>query len=263
MDAIMQAAFWFWFPAIALVVGTGTALSSKSDLIKKLSKIIAVIGFVMVLFSPVTVPESPSSAAGHLLGSIVGPCALLVTGIYLLAFSGNVEVGKLSSTDRKIGSVCTFLGLVWLEGMHWWTWTPMLNGEVNPYWLVFWPTFLLLSTGLSSGAAFSLRYLGDSREQESNFMLVISSLTFTLTALGMILDGPNISAEIFRDSFWLAVSDIFGLGLGVGLSILVFAFVIWVYESSLPPTKSLDAPSQQELVQASSIVAKHIGGEQE
>jgi hypothetical protein len=139
----------------------------------------------------------------------------------------------------------------------------MLNGEINPYWLVFWPTFLLLSTGLSSGAAFSLRYLGDSREQESNFMLVISSLTFTLTALGMILDGPNVSAEIFRDSFWLAVSDIFGLGLGVGLSILVFAFVIWVYESSLPPTKSLDAPSQQELVQASSIVAKHIGGEQE
>ena len=94
-------------------------------------------------------------------------------------------------------------------------------------------------------------------------MLVISSLTFTLTALGMILDGPNVSAEIFRDSFWLAISDIFGLGLGVGLSILVFALVIWIYESNLPPTKSLDAPSQQELVQASSIVAKHIGGEQE
>jgi hypothetical protein len=43
----------------------------------------------------------------------------------------------------------------------------------------------------------------------------------------------------------------------------VFALVIWIYESNLPPTKSLDAPSQQELVQASSIVAKHIGGEQE
>ena len=86
----MQAALWFWLPAIAVVVGTGTALSSKSDLIKRVSKIIAVIGFLMVLFSPVTVPESPSSAAGHLLGSIVGPCALLVTGFYLLAFSGNV-----------------------------------------------------------------------------------------------------------------------------------------------------------------------------
>jgi hypothetical protein len=263
MDAMMQAALWFWFPAIALVVGTGTALSSRSEAIKKLSKIIAIIGFILVLLSPVTVPQSPSSAAGHLLGSIIGPCALLITGIYLLAFSGNVEVGKLSSRDRKIGSVCTFFGLIWLEGMHWWTWTPMLNGEVNPYWLVFWPTFLLLSTGLSSGAAFSLRYLGHSREKESNFMLVLSSLTFTLTVLGMMLDGPNITAEIFRSHFWLAASDIFGLGVGVGLSILVFALVIWIYESSLPPTKTLDAPSQQELTQAASIISDHIGGEQE
>jgi hypothetical protein len=263
MDAMMQAALWFWLPAIALVVGTGTALSSRSETIKNISKSIAIIGFILVLFSPVTVPDSPSSAAGHLLGSIIGPCALLITGIYLLAFSGNVEVGKLSSTDRKIGSACTFFGLIWLEGMHWWTWTPMLNGEVNPYWLVFWPTFLILATGLSSGAAFSLRYLGDSREKESNFMLVISSLTFALTVLGMMLDGPNISSEIFRDHFWLAISDIFGLGIGVGLSILVFALVIWIYESSLPPAKSLDAPSQQELEQAASIISDHIGGEQE
>lgn len=263
MDAMMQATLWFWFPAIALVVGTGTALSSRSESIKKLSKIIAIISFVLVLLSPVTVPESPSSAAGHLLGSIIGPCALLITGIYLLAFSGNVEVGKLSSRDRKIGSACTFFGLIWLEGMHWWTWTPMLNGEVNPYWLVFWPTFLLLSTGLSSGAAFSLRYLGHSREKESNFMLVLSSLTFTLTVLGMMLDGPNLTAETFRNHFWLAASDIFGLGVGVGLSILVFALVIWIYESNLPLAKTLDAPSQQELTQAASIISDHIGGEQE
>jgi hypothetical protein len=172
-------------------------------------------------------------------------------------------VGKLSSTDRKIGSACTFFGLIWFEGMHWWTWTPMLNGEVNPYWLVFWPTFLLLSTGLSSGAAFSLRYLGDSRENESNFMLIISTLTFSLTVLGMMLDGPNISSELFRDHFWLAASDLFGIGIGVGLAILVFALVIWIYESSLPSVKTLDVPSKQELAEAASIIANHIGGEQE
>ena len=263
MDEMVQAALLFWIPALALVVGTGTALSSRSQSIKLLSKIIALTGFVFVLLSPMTVPESPSSAAGHLLGSIIGPCALLITGIYLLAFSGNVEVGKLSSTDRKIGSASTFFGLIWLEGMHWWTWTPMLNGEVNPYWLVFWPTFLILSTGLSSGAAFALRYLGDSRENESNFMLIISLLTFSLTVLGMILDGPNISSEIFRDHFWLAASDIFGIGIGVGLSILVFAMVIWIYESNLPPVNILDEPSKQELAQAASIIANHIGGEQE
>jgi hypothetical protein len=79
----------------------------------------------------------------------------------------------------------------------------------------------------------------------------------------MMLDGPNITAETFRNHFWLAASDIFGLGVGVGLSILVFALVIWIYESSLPPAKTLDTPSQQELAQAASIISDHIGGEQE
>ena len=74
MDEMVQAALLFWIPALALVVGTGTALSSRSQSIKLLSKIIALTGFVFVLLSPMTVPESPSSAAGHLLGSIIGPC---------------------------------------------------------------------------------------------------------------------------------------------------------------------------------------------
>lgn len=260
---MLEAAIWFWLPTILLVLGMGTALSSRSESVKKLSKTVAIIGFVFVLFSPFTVPESPSSAAGHLLGSIIGPCALIITGIYLLAFSGNVEVGKLSSKDRKTGLFCAIIGLLWLELMQWWTWTPIFNGQINPYWLVFFPTFLLLSTALSCGVAFSLRYLGDGREKESNFMLIISALMFALTALGMILDGPVVSAEMFRNHFWLAASDIFGLGLGVGSSILVFALVIWIYESSLPTTKSLDAPSQQELEQAASVISKHIGGEQE
>jgi hypothetical protein len=79
----------------------------------------------------------------------------------------------------------------------------------------------------------------------------------------MMLDGPNISSEIFRNHFWLAASDIFGIGIGVGLSILVFAMVIWIYESNLPPVNILDEPSKQELAQAASIIANHIGGEQE
>jgi hypothetical protein len=39
--------------------------------------------------------------------------------------------------------------------------------------------------------------------------------------------------------------------------------VIWIYESSLPPVNILDEPSKQELAQAASIIANHIGGEQE
>jgi len=47
------------------------------------------------------------------------------------------------------------------------------------------------------------------------------------------------------------------------LAILVFALVIWIYESSLPSVKTLDVPSKQELAEAASIIANHIGGEQE
>jgi len=149
MDAMAQAALWFWLPVALIPLGIWIFLSSKESLQRRMGQAMALLGLTGVVLSPWTVPESPSIAAGHLVGFLIGPAALLLAGLYLVAFSGNVAVGKLPKSDRRLGVMAFLIGFVWFTGMHWWNLTPSLDGEVNRYWLVFWPTFLLLMVLLS------------------------------------------------------------------------------------------------------------------
>ena len=92
MEPMTQAALWFWLPAALVPFGAWISLSSKTTSTTTFGRAVALLGIVGIVSSPWTVPESPSSAAGHLLGFLLGPAALLLAGIYLVAFSGNVPV---------------------------------------------------------------------------------------------------------------------------------------------------------------------------
>ena len=264
MDEMLQALVLFWIPIAMVPLGAWLSMSSHSKSATTNGKFLAFLGVIMICLSPWTVPSSPSSAAGHLLGAIIGPCMLILLGIYLIAFSGNVPVGKLPRSDRRLGVLMSGAGFVWLAGMHWWILTPQLSpDEVNPYWYIFWPTFILLTSCLASCSAVTLLTIGDSRKAESNAMFVVSALSMVILLLGLNIDGPLVQASEFREHLWLAVADMAGIAVGSLLSIIVFAFVIYTYERSLPPPKTIEPPTATELDQVSLLLQNHLGGEEE
>ena len=260
MNPMAQAALWFWLPAALVPLGVWISLSSKTSSGTNFGRFLAGVGMLGIVTSPWTVPESPSSAAGHLLGFILGPAALLLSGVYLIAFSGHVPVGRLPRSDRRLGVMAFIIGFVWFIGMHWWSLTPSLGGEVNRYWLVFWPTFLLLLTCLLSGAALSLRVIGDRRAAESNVMWFASGFVLVLIFLAMMVDGRHVDADTFRYHLWLAGADLLGTAVGLSISILVFGLIIFLHERSLPEPKFIDPPTDKEFAHVASIVAANLGG---
>ena len=260
MDEMLQAFLLFWIPVSMVPLGLWYSLTSSP----LRGRFLAFTGIVLICLSPWTVPSSPSSAAGHLLGAVIGPCMLIVLGIYLISFSGNVPVGKLPRSDRKIGILMTTVGFAWLASMHWWILTPQfVQNEVNAYWYVFWPTFLLLTSCLASCSAVTLLMIGERRKAESNIMFLVSAFSFALLFLGLNVDGPLVTSGDFRQHLWLAVADMSGIAVGSALSILVFALVIYTYERNLPGPESITPPTDSELKQVSTLIATHLGGEEE
>jgi len=263
MEEILEAVVFFWLPMSMMALGTWINLSSKDDLTKNFGKIIFILGLIFVCVSPWTVPSSPSSAIGHLIGFIIGPSALLVLGIYLIIFSGNVPVGRLPGSDRKMGLISVFISFTWFSLMQWADFTPMYNGsEVNNFWLIFFPTFLIMLCSMSSLLSVSMLAVGDQRQRESKIMILLSLISMLMIIAGMNIDGQNISSETFREYFWLSVSDLFGILIGISMSILVFGLVIYVYESSINEPKSVPEPSKDELKLASQKIAQNIGGDE-
>ena len=94
-------------------------------------------------------------------------------------------------------------------------------------------------------------------------MFVVSALSMVILLLGLNIDGPLVQASEFREHLWLAVADMAGITVGSLLSILVFAFVIYTYERSLPPPKTIEPPTATELDQVSLLLQTHLGGEEE
>lgn len=262
MDAMVQAALWFWLPVGLIPLGTWLFLSSKVQSKRMLGQALVLLGFVGVTLSPWTVPESPSSIAGHLLGFIVGPSALLLAGLYLVAFSGNVPVGRLPKSDRRLGVMAFIIGFVWFVGMHWGDLTPSLDGEINRYWLVFWPTLLLLLSCLCSGAALSLRVIGDQRTKESNLLWFCSGFVFALIVVAMVIDGSVVDAESFRYNLWLAGADLLGTAVGLAVAVLVFGGVILLHERSLEEPHSVQPPTPKEFKHVAAIVSANLGGDE-
>tara|TARA_X000001036_G_scaffold278363_1_gene258574 strand:- start:505 stop:1368 length:864 start_codon:yes stop_codon:yes gene_type:complete len=261
MDSMIEAAIWFWIPLILVPIGIWLAVSGKA---KNLGKVLSVSGFILVLISSWTVPSSDSTAAGHLLLSIMAPSLLLAYGIHGMVFGGNVPVGKLDNTARWSGSLAVIISIVIFCLMHWYNLTPIWrNGDVNPYWIVFWPTFLLFSTSLCSVASFALISFGDNRVSESIKLASLSVIMTGVALAAIIFDGYLTTAEDFRDYLWLAAADIIGTVVGVTAAIGAFAIVIWSYERSLPPPANSLPPSDEEIKHVVELATSHIGGEEE
>lgn len=260
MEEATQAFVFFWLAGLLVVAGTMIGFFSKVPLQRRMGMVLLALGLLSLMATPWTLSFSPSSAFGHLLGSLVGPAVLLGVGFYLITFSGNVPVGRLSKGDRTIGVGMVMFGALWLEAMHWWILTPMYPGEVNRYWLIFWPTMLLGALAMSAGAFAVVNMVGDGREREQRLMVLVGCFVSLLLLLGVTLDGPNVGKEQFASEILLAAADIFGAMVGAAFAILLFAIVLAIYEAQQPAPKRLDPPTSTQLEQASQIIAQNLGG---
>ena len=263
MEEATQALVFFWLAGLFVLSGTMLGLFSKGANRRKLGAGMAVAGLLSLMATPWTLPFSPSSAFGHLLGSLVGPSVLLGVGFYLITFSGQVPVGQLSRTDRTTGVVMVLGGVLWLEAMHWWVLTPTYPGEVNRYWLIFWPTMLLGVLACGAGAAALVGMVGEDRQQEQRLMAMLAAFSGLLLLLGAALDGPNVSHQQFAGEVMLAAADLFGALVGAAAAVLVFALVLAIYESQQPAPHRLDPPTPEQLAQAATVIAANIGGGEE
>ena len=263
MDEMLQAALLFWLPMGLIPFGVWFSQTKSSPQVKKIGAFLSLIGLFFVLASPWIVPESPSSAVGHLFGFIAGPCIMILIGLFKIAYSGNVPVGRLPSSDRYFGSVLFVIGITWLSLMHWWDITPtMSSGEVNPYWLIFLPNFVLSLSSISLAGGLAMLAFGDSRQSESKYLFAMSLVSFVFLLCAMNYDSSNVSSNEFREYVWLSIADIIGIAIGSILAILSFALVIFVYEKSLPKPNSITAPTEDELSAVSKVIAENIGGEE-
>ena len=189
---------------------------------------------------------------------------LILIGLYLVSFSGNVPVGRLPKSDRKLGVFMTLAGFIWLVGMHWWVLTPQLSkGEVNSYWYVFWPTFLLFTASLSSFSAIAMLTIGVDRKKEASSIFMLSGLSFLLLFLGLNVDGPLITAELFREHLWLAVADLSWTTCGKFTLDSCFRNRDICLRTKPAPPQTISPPTKDELEQVADIVSNHLGGEQE
>ncbi|MCH2435983.1 MAG: hypothetical protein MK197_06820 [Candidatus Poseidoniaceae archaeon] len=261
MDSMLEAAIWFWIPLCLVPVGMWFSVSGKA---KTAGKLIPGIGFVLVMISSWTVPSSDSTAGGHLLLSIVAPSLLLAYGVHGMSFGGNVPGGRLDSSARWRGSLAICISLLIFCLMHWYSFTPLWrNEEINPYWIVFWPTFLLFSTSLCSVSAVALASYGENRLNESINLAILSVTMAGIALAAMIFDGYMATSNEFRDYLWLAAADIFGTIVGISLAIAAFAIVIWAYENSLPLPENSPPPTEDEIEHVVALAKNHIGGDEE
>jgi len=259
----MQAFVFFWLAGLLATLGLMFAFFSKAAMGRKIGSIMLAVGFLSLLATPWTIPFSPSSAYGHLLGSIIGPTVLLGVGFYQIAFSGHVPVGRLSKGDRNTGIIMVIIGVLWIEAMHWFVFTPVYPNEVNRYWLIFWPTLLLFGLACSTGAYAMVGIVGDERHQERRLMLVLTVFFSALIVLGASLDGPNVNHERFAIELLLSGADLFGVAVGAAFSVVLFALVMLIYEAQQPAPHRLAPPTTEQLQQAATTIATHVSGGEE
>ena len=263
MDEIVEAALLFWLPFAFIPFGLWFSQVKSSIISSRIGYLIALFGVIFVLASPWTVPKSPSSAVGHLLGFIAGPTIMILIGLFKIAYSGNVPVGRLSINDRNFGLALFFIGIIWISLMHWWEITPVMSsGEINRYWLIFLPNLLISLTCLSLAGGLAMLSFGDSRTSESRYLFGTSIVSFAFLICAMNIDSTNIDAVGFREYVWLSIADLIGIVIGSVLAIICFASVIFVYENTLPKPKSIDAPTAEELSKISQVILDNIGGEE-
>jgi hypothetical protein len=257
MDSTLGAALLFWLPLLMVALGAWISSSMNNSTI---GRSISFIGLAMVMISPWTIPSSDSTAVGQLLLNLLIPVIIMCWGLYGMVFGGHVPVQRLPPSSRWIGLAICITAITGLALMHWSIMTPMWRGEINPYWIVFWPTFLLFTISISSVACVSLLTLGTNRLDSALRLATLGLLTAGLTISAMLIDGAITSAEAFREHLWMASADILGIILGAGSAIIVFTIVIWTYENTQQHPSNTTPPSAEEYEHVAAVIADNIGG---
>lgn len=256
---MLAAALLFWLPLIMIPIGVVVALSRKDGLRPIFGSMVSIISGALVMFSWLTIPESDSSAGGHLMLSIVGPSILMAIGCFLAIFSGKIPVQRLPSYAGPVGFCTVLLGLIWLAMLHISN-PPIWRHEVNPYWLIWWPTFLFSVFLLSSFVISAMLMVGENRSKEAGLMGFFSFIFFIGLMVVLQIDGELTDAEQMRTQLWLAIADAFGTTLGIVMAILTVAFVVAQYEKRLPEPEMIDSLDDYEKEQIKKIIQNNTGG---
>ena len=254
MEEFLQAALLFWLPLICLPFGTVLALSRKEGRRPVIAWAVVSLAFMMVILSWLTVPASDSSAGGHLLLSIIGPTILMGLGCFMIIFTGKIPVRRLPEQARPVGLISLILGISWLVMMHFSS-PPIWRHQVNPYWLVWWPTFLLSVILLSSFVTGALLMAGENRRKEASLMAVWGLLFLGLLLAMINFDGALTKAEEMRSYLWLVSADIFGTVIGIIIAVTIVASVVAKYEKSLPEPDTVSELSTEE----KELLLMHLG----
>jgi len=262
MEELLKAVLLIWLPLMLVPTGAVFALSRKEGLRPVIGWSVSIVSSVMVMASWLTVPESDSSAGGHLILAVMGPSILMALGCFLMIFSGRIPVQRLPGYAGPVGFLSVLLGLVWLLLMHLEN-PPVWRHEINPYWLVWWPVFLLSVILLSSFVIGAMLMVGKERRKEAGVMMFLSLLFFAGLLSLLKMDGELTTAAQMRAQLWLATADILGTVIGILLAIATVAFVIAQYESRLSEPGPVEPMNQDEREKVQKILKDNIGGGQE
>ncbi len=260
-----MAFFLFWLPGIVLVVGIISFLLKKELQQKKIGLATSMLCFLLLLASPWTLPDSDSSSFGHLLGSLIGPLVLTLTGVYNIIFSIQPGTTQYSKNDRIIGFILFIVGLSWLIAYHWIAYTPTYDNAVNQYWILFFSTLFLLSPVLFFSFGILVSILGHNRKHVVWTMLLFGFVAFQFLIGSMVLDGSSLTSVEFSNYLSITILEVSGYAIGLLLAASVFSAIITLYESRIPMMPQLDPPNAEELKYAREIIKLHLegGGEDE
>ena len=266
MQDEIRAALLLWIPLAIASLGIAMQFRRQNTL-QNLGKGFLILGGGLYLASFLTVPESPSAASSALIVAILPALLLILTGLFIATFSGDIPVQRFNAKYRPLGLLLFVSGLALLEWMNWHetNWLPSLNweGETNKYWLIFRPTFLLSMSSILLCGSYIIKHMGDERNDASRNLFILGIFSFGFLLLGLYIENAHTTTTQFSTSLWLATSDLFGIFAGLGLSVIVFTLAIWQYERKRPGLANLPPPSNKELGFAAEVIRKNLGGEED
>jgi hypothetical protein len=256
-----EALLWFWLPLALVPLGFWMLLSRRSVVLRKMGMPTAFFGFIMLMAAQWTVPDSDSSASGHLLLVVIGPILLLAIGSFMAIFGGPVPVGRLPPVARPAGYFSIAMGLAWLAAFHL-VQSPLWRSEVNPYWMVWWAVFLLALCLIGTSLAQIVYLFGDDRGRTAANVGLFGVGSGAVLLAMMFNDGAQVSAIQMRSQIWLATADLLGTIAGILMAVMAFAIVINLYERSLAEIEPTAPLSETEKQRVSAIIFDNLGGEE-
>ena len=264
MENEFRVALLLWAPLGLVFLSIGLQFR-KDPGVQKVGKVCGGVGLLLYGISFQTVPSSPSAASSALLVSILPSIALMFVGLYVALFSGDVPVRRFSPKMRPLGLLMFVFGFALLEAMHWnhgdWIPSTNWNGETNPFWMIFKPTFLLAMSSFLLAGGYLVNLIGQRISQTSRVLYLTGGTSFLLLLITVLVDGSKTISAEFHTSVLYAASDLLGFLAGVGLTIICFSLAIWQYERKRPALEKLSPPDSEQLAKAAGIIKKNLGGD--